>query len=329
MNEFEIIESFFNKGSNIHRKDVIKGIGDDAAIVEVPPNHQLAITTDTLVAGIHFFEDADPSSIGHKALAVSLSDLAAMGATPAWVTLAITMPSAKKSWLKSFCDGFFTLAQTYDVALVGGDLTRGPLTITVEAFGFLPKHQALLRSTATTDDIIYVTGTLGDAGCALQHLQHKLSIPKEHLSSMTDKLTRPQPRVNLGKKLLNIANAAIDISDGLIADLNHILVASHVGAVINIDQLPLSEGLKQAMAGGSNNNANDKAIALALTAGDDYELCFTVPHGKQNQLEAALATSSFHSQITAIGRITASSGLELKYANGDLYHGSIKGYLHF
>lgn len=319
MTEFDIIKNYFAK-QIVNRPDVIHGIGDDTAIVSAPTGQTLAITTDTLVNGVHFPEATSPYDIGHKSLAVNLSDLAAMGATPAWVTLAVTLPKVDKPWIQAFCDGFFALANQHHVQLIGGDMTHGPLSITVQAMGLLPTGAALLRSQAKPGDLIYVSGTLGDAGFALAFLQKKLSLNTNIQPAILSRLNQPEPRVELGKQLLSYAHSAIDISDGLAADLSHILAASQVGATINIDKLPLSPELK-------NTLSHEKAIALALTAGDDYELCFTVPANKKIALENAVASIPCH--ITCIGEITNTPGLNLHDENGNPYHGSINGYQHF
>jgi thiamine-monophosphate kinase len=303
MSEFDIISEFFAK-QHCHRKDVMHGIGDDAAIVTPPANQQLAMTTDTLVAGIHFLPSAKAFAIGYKTLAVNLSDLAAMGAEPAWVTLAVTLPEINKHWLQDFCDGFFALANEYDVQLIGGNLARGPLSITAQAIGFLPQGSALLRSQAKPHDLIYVTGTLGDAGLALMHSQ----------------LHQPTPRIQAGIALRGIAHAAIDISDGLAADLSHILQQSNVGAKINVDALPLSTELLQALP-------REKAIELALTAGDDYELCFTAAKDQQAAIEKKLTT--IKCTYTQIGIITKELSLELHHQDGKHYQGRTHGYEHF
>ena len=286
----------------------------------IPPGQELAITTDTLVAGIHFPDTTHAYDIGYKSLAVNLSDLAAMGATPAWVTLAITLPQANENWLHAFCEGFFTLANRYQVQLIGGDLTHGPLSITVQALGFTPKQKALLRTGAKPSDLIYVSGTLGDAGLALQGLQNNIDLNPTYQPLLLSRLNRPEPRVAIGKQLRDIAHAAIDISDGLVADLGHILEKSQVGAIIYVDQVPLSEALKHSLSPA-------EAITLALTAGDDYELCFIIPANKRMQLEKIL--SSLPCRYTCIGTITAQTGLDLRYQNGNHYHGPLHGYQHF
>lgn len=319
MNEFDLIKTYFATQLT-HRNDVVVGIGDDAAIVNVPSGQSLAITTDTLIAGVHFPETTLPYDIGYKSLAVNLSDLAAMGASPAWVTMALTLPHKNQDWLQSFCEGFFTLANRHQVQLIGGDLTHGPLTITVQAMGLIPHQQAILRSRAKPGDLIYVTGTLGDAGLALRFLQNGVSLAKPCQSPVLERLNRPEPRVTSGEQLRGLASAAIDISDGLAADLGHILEQSRVGAILHVDQLPLSEALSHALP-------HEEVIALALTAGDDYELCFTIPAERRDDLEKNL--SQIACRFTCIGVIRKQPGLELIYQNGNHYHGPVIGYRHF
>ena len=317
MNEFDIIKNYFTKQS-IHRTDVIIGIGDDAAIVKVPPQHELVVTTDSLLVDVHFPASTSPADIAHKALAVNLSDLAAMAATPAWFTLALTIPNADTIWLSAFADGLFKLAYRYQIELIGGDLTRGPLSITIQAMGYIPEQQAILRSLAKPGDLIYVTGQLGEAGLALKLLSQK-KIGSENLS-LLERLNRPEPRIEVGERLRGIAHAAIDISDGLAADLGHILEESHVGAVIYVDKLPFSTTLKHLVS-------VEEAIALALNSGDDYELCFTVSSQKKMEIEKRL--SDITCSMTCIGYITQQSGLVCQYQNGIRYHGTIQGYQHF
>jgi len=319
MHEFELIKTFFATQTE-HRADVIHGIGDDAAVLRLPKDQELVVTTDTLVAGVHFSEQTSPYDLGYKALAVNLSDLAAMGATPAWVTLAITLPKANEKWLQGFCDGFFTLANRYQVQLIGGDVTHGPLAMTVTALGLLPPQTALLRSQAKSDDLLYVSGTLGDAGLGLAYLKDQLTLPIEAQRFVLERLHRPEPRIELGLALRHHAHAAIDISDGLAADLGHILEESKVGALVYVDQLPLSFALQ-------DNLSPEQAISLALTAGDDYELCFTVAPNQRAALEKTL--SSLACRYTCIGHIKKCVGLTLQYQNGNLYHGPVQGYQHF
>jgi thiamine-monophosphate kinase len=315
MDEFEIIKKYFV--SKKIRADVMLGIGDDCAIVEIPAEKQLAITTDTLVSGVHFPIDTLAYDIAYKALAVNLSDLAAMGATPAWVTLALTLPNAETAWLEEFCRGFFDLAEKYNVQLIGGDLTRGPLTITVQAHGFVPKNQAITRCNARAGDLIFVTNTLGDAGLALQFLNKKISVPEKFQPQILKRLNRPEPQVEIGLKLSGLATSAIDISDGLAADLKHILEQSEVGAILYVDELPLSAAFQTL--------SQKDALALALNAGDDYELCFTVAKENVDTLKNTLANFN----ISCIGAITADQGLNLQFKNGNKYDEKTQGYQHF
>lgn len=317
--EFELIEKFF-AAHTIKRNDVTLGIGDDAAIVNIPPQQQLVITTDTLTAGVHFPATTCAYDIGYKSIAVNLSDLAAMGATPSWVTLALTLSKVDDRWLQDFCQGFFDLASRYQIQLIGGDTSQGPLSITVEAFGFTPFNQALMRSHAKPGDLIYVTGTLGEAALGLQYLQGKVQLSDSDSKSAIAKLNRPEPQIEIGTKLRGIANAAIDISDGLAADLGHILEKSHVGALINLEKIPIGSSLLTSIS-------NNEALALALTGGDEYELCFTVPPQKLSLLEKMFPKDAYH--LTCIGTIVAQKGLDLRYKNGEKYSGKLSGYEHF
>jgi thiamine-monophosphate kinase len=318
MNEFDIIQHFCSF-QTIKRSDVILGSGDDCAIITVPPTQQVAITMDTLIAGVHFPLNTSAYDIGYKSLAVNLSDLAAMGAEPAWVTFALTAPHIEKSWLEELACGFFNLATAYNVQLIGGDLTRGPLSITLQAQGLITKGKALTRSGAKVGDLIYVSGTLGDAALALEYLQKSINIKLSNREYLLTKLNRPQPQVNLAKKLQGIATAAIDISDGLAADLSHILEKSQVGAIVDIQQLPLSPALRESVS-------LEKAIYLALNGGDDYELCFTIPPSQKALLETILAEEN--TPAYCIGQVTHSMHLALEF-NGTPYKGLIHGYQHF
>lgn len=296
LNEFEIIKRYFTRP--VRRADIIQSIGDDCAIIKIPDNQELAVTIDTLVAGVHFFEDCAPYNLGWKSLAVSLSDLAAMGAEPAWITLALTMPQADLFWIDNFQRGLFDLADQYAVELIGGDTTRGPRAITLQAHGLIPKGQALRRSGARSGDLIYVTGTLGDAaiGLDLARNPNQLISPEER-DFLLARLERPTPRIAAGIALRNLATSAIDISDGLGADLTHILNASGVGAIIHLDWLPRSAAL-------ANLNVFGEKI---ISGGDDYELCFTLPREQSNLLnrQQLVARCIF----TLIGEITAAPGI--------------------
>ncbi len=312
MNEFALIQQFFNQHP-VQRPDVVRSIGDDCAIVTVPFDKQLAISTDTLVSGVHFFPDMPAIDLGYKALAVNLSDLAATGATPAWALLALTLPKANTTWLQAFSQGFFELAERYHVALIGGDTTRGPLTITVHIHGFVSPRCALTRSGAKPGDEIYVTGTLGDAGLGLQLLQTPAAHPQRDY--FISRLYRPTPRVEAGQALCHLASAAIDISDGLAADLTHILERSQVGATLFATQLPLT---------GEHTHEN---ILRALTAGDDYELCFTVPSEKKPLLLQAM--KALNCPITCIGYIDDKHTLTVLDEHQQIFPLTSKGFDHF
>ncbi len=296
MNEFNIIDHYFNQNFPA-QSNVILGIGDDAALCTVPAGMQLAISVDTLVEGIHFPKNTHPQDIGYKALAVNLSDLAAMGATPVWMTLALSCPQMEQNWLKQFTAGLLELAQLYQISLIGGDTTRGTLTISIQIMGFVPQQQALQRNSAQINDDIYVTGTLGDAGLGLASIQNKINLATDAKKFTETRLNRPTPQVEVGKSLRNIATSAIDISDGLAADLGHILTASNVGASLQLKNLPLSTAMQ-------TNLSLETAWNLALTAGDDYELCFTVPPNK-----AAMLKQIMTAKYTRIGKIEPTLGL--------------------
>ncbi len=257
LSEFKLIQRFF-ANSGTHRADVRVGVGDDCAVLHLPAGKELVVSMDTLVEGVHFFKNADPESLGHKSLAVNLSDLAAMGAEPAWATLALTLPSVDEGWLEAFCRGFSSLAATHNVQLIGGDTTQGPLNITIQAHGFVDPGAALRRDGAQLGDLIYVTGTLGDAGLALQATE-RTRLPL----SIQSRLDRPTPRLTEGQALVGLASAAIDISDGLISDLGHICDASGVGATLYVKDLPCSQAVRDYI------KVSDD-WALPLSTGDDY-----------------------------------------------------------
>lgn len=319
-NEFGLIQRFFNQGTK-NRNDVILGIGDDAALLQVPFDQQLVVTTDTLVSARHFPINTLPADIGYKALAVNLSDLASMGAEPAWILLALTLPNVSESWLKQFTEGFFPLMQQFQLQLVGGDLTQGPLTITLQALGFVPPGKALGRIGACVGDRIYVTGSLGDAGLALEILQKKESFGLTSAQRLTimQRLNRPDPRVNVGLALRDIASSAIDISDGLAADLGHLLSANRVGAILQLEKLPLSECL--------HTLPRERAWNLALSSGDDYELCFTVPESRESILQRHLQI--LNTPYTCIGSIKKDQGLLLLDENGSVFYIDKTGFQHF
>jgi thiamine-monophosphate kinase len=314
LGEFDLIEKFFSTLPQ-NRKDVILGIGDDAALIKVPPKKLLAASTDTLVENVHFYPDTPAHAIGYKSLAVNLSDFAAMGAMPCWVSLALILPKIDERWIKSFTKGFSSLLKAFNLQLIGGNVTQGNLAITAHMLGTVEKLKTLRRNTAKPGDLIYVTGTLGDAGLAVQQLR------KNHTSApeLIKRLYYPTPRVTVGIALGGIANAAIDISDGLMADLNHILNRSEVGAVLFPQNLPLSETIQRQVS-------HEKAIEFALSSGDDYELCFTVSPKKEKAMQKAL--EKLKCRYTYIGNITAKKKFYLKTSRGQKL-ANIKGYQHF
>ena len=319
LTEFSIIERYFTRCGR-RRDDVVTGVGDDGAVLRVPPDRELVVSIDTLVGGVHFPAATDPESIGHKALAVNLSDLAAMGAEPAWATLALTLPRPDEVWLEGFSRGLSRLAERYNVQLVGGDTTRGPLSITLQAHGFVPPDAALRRAGARPGDLVYVTGTLGDAGLALRVLREGITLPEGHKEYLMHRLNCPEPRVAEGIALRGLAHAVIDISDGLAADLGHILAASGVGATLEVAKLPLSPAMRAFATGAGAWN-------LALSAGDDYELCFTAPADKQAAVERGFA--SFACGCTCIGVIEAEAGLRCVRPDGTAFTLASSGYEHF
>jgi len=318
LSEFSLIKQYFEKVST-PQSDVLLGIGDDCAIVQADINQQIAISVDTLVEGIHFLPNADPESLGHKSLAVSLSDLAAMGATPTWFTLALTLPEIKESWLAGFAKGLATLAKQHQIALIGGDTTRGPLSITIQVNGFVKTEQALRRNGACPGDDIYVSGTLGDAGAGLKLKQNQLNVQQGKQQQevfLQQRLDKPTPKIELGRALRGIANSAIDISDGLVADLSHILEKSQVGADIELEALPISSALMDIVS-------KEQAEQLALYGGDDYELCFTVPPEKQDALK------KIKGNYTKIGTTTNEPRKVVFYRDGQQAELIGKGYEHF
>ncbi len=316
MNEFELIHTFFTR-QPVSRADVAAGIGDDTALLRPPTGQLLAVTSDLLVSGVHFLPDVEPRSLGHKALAVNLSDLAAMGAEPAWFLLNLVLPEADAQWLERFCGGMFDLARAYNVQLVGGDTSRGPLVIGIEAHGFVPESAALRRSGAKTGDRIYVTGPLGDAAVALRHRLGKQRLAEDDFAVVVERLDRPTPRVREGLSLRGLAHGAIDISDGLVADLGHILELSHVGARIFLDKIPVSPVCRA--------HIRKFGWEAALAMGDDYELCFTVPPENTGALEKLQFACGLH----YIGEIEAEPGLRIVDESGKSYRPASMGHDHF
>ncbi len=319
LSEFELITRFFDYASS-KQNGVELGIGDDAALVNVPPGQSLVMSMDTLVSGIHFPVDTPADAIAYKALAVNLSDMAAMGAQPNWMLLGLTLPKADEAWLMAFSHGLSRLADEYNVALIGGDTTHGPLTITIQINGLVPQGQALKRSGAQSGDLIIVTGQLGDAGLGLKLELKELELPLTSVRRdyFINRLERPTPQVQAGLALRGLASAAIDISDGLLADLGHILEASDVSANINVENLPVAEEVR-ALPG--------DWWSLPLTSGDDYELCFTVPPEKHALVEQRLG--AIDCACHCIGRIEEGRGVKILLRGQAVEMNSLKGYLHF
>lgn len=308
--EFDLIARYFDRFKSL-RRDVQLGIGDDCALLTVAEKQLLAISTDTLVSGVHFLADIDPADLGYKALAVNLSDLAAMGADPAWLSLALTLPDVNETWLKAFSDSLFEQLNYYGMQLIGGDTTRGPLSMTLTINGLIPAGRALTRAGARIGDWIYVTGMLGDSAAGLAILQDRLTVSdptaREYLLA---RHLRPQPRVLQGQALRDLASSAIDISDGLISDLQHVLKASECGARIELDELPMSQAL-------TVNTDAEQALRWALSGGEDYELCFTVPEINRGALEVAL--SHLGADYTCIGQISPiSEGMKFYRDNQEI-----------
>jgi thiamine-monophosphate kinase len=333
LDEFGLIRRYFARSGACSSHDhpqVRLGIGDDAALLDLPVGETLAVTSDTLVAGRHFPHDALPFDIGWKALAVNLSDLAAMAARPLGVTLALTLPQADESWLAAFAEGFFALADAHAVPLIGGDTTRGPLSITITALGAVPPAQALRRDGARAGDLLFVSGTLGDAGLGLalalrQPTAWLGEFPPVHRRHALSRLQRPTPRLALGLALRGLATAAMDVSDGLAQDLGHLLQASGLGATLSLERLPLSPALQfLASEGGA---VQQQVLSWALAAGDDYELLFSVPVAAEPAVQAL--AHALDLPLTRVGELTADAGLRLTWQGRPWEHDLPAGYQHF
>ncbi len=314
--EFELIAKYFTRPP----RHSVLGVGDDAALVAVSPGHEVAASTDMLVEGVHFFADASPLSLGHKALAVNLSDLAAMGAAPRWAMLALSLPAADEQWVKEFAAGFFALAERYDVDLIGGDTTRGPRNICVQVMGEVEQGKALRRDGASPGDDVWVSGHLGDSAAAVAHRKGGLLLREPLLGHCMARLDRPTPRVGLGRGLVGLASSAIDISDGLIGDLGHICERSRVGAEIGVAQIPCSAELTPLR--------HDAAVTRAILAGgDDYELCFTAAPGKRSGIDSLAASLGL--ALTRIGRITEGNAVTVLDEKGQPMRLQEQGFDHF
>lgn len=318
LSEFDLIARYFTRPrqSNAH---TALGVGDDCALLSTPPDMQVAISADMLVEGRHFFPGANASKLGHKCLAVNLSDLAAMGAQPVAFTLALALPEINQEWLEAFSQGMFSLADAHGCELIGGDTTKGPLTICITVFGHVPGGQALRRDAAQAGDDIWVSGSLGDARLALAGRNAEMVLDSATVEAAAVRMDQPTPRVALGLKLRGLAHAALDVSDGLAGDLGHILKASQVGATLNADALPFGPTLVSL--------PHETKCAFALAGGDDYELCFTAPPSKREQVMAAAQAADI--PVTCIGRIEAVSGLRVVDDQGKPVDVKLQSFDHF
>jgi thiamine-monophosphate kinase len=315
MSEFDLIARYFKRPSK--RGDVLLGVGDDAAVLQVPADRRLVAAVDTIVEGVHFPVGTDAAAIGHRALAVNLSDMAAMGAEPAWITLSLSMPSKNAAWLDGFATGLYALADRYNVALVGGDTVRGPLSITVQVMGLIEADAWLTRSGAKAGDAVFVSGVPGEAAAGLAVLQRSLtkSAAAEHLIK---RFLWPEPRVPLGRSIKSIASSAVDVSDGLLADLAHIGEMSGCGAQIDLELLPQSQSMRSLFS-------STECEQQTLNGGDDYELLFTVPKERLGELSAAIAGGI---ECTRIGRVVPRLGI-VCHREGREVQVTTRGYDHF
>jgi len=318
--EFDVIKKYFSFSSS--RDDVVVASGDDCAAVSVPSGKELIITTDTLISGVHFPVDTSPEDIAFKSLMVNLSDLAAMGATPAWLTLAITLPDVDEQWLSAFSQQFSSVLADFNICLIGGDTTRGNLSITIQAMGLCAQEKLLRRDGARVGDKIYVTGDLGDAAIGLHVVLDR--IDDEKLSCCVDRLNRPEARVRFAEALSRYSRCAIDISDGLAADLGHILSVSDCGAAIKLSDIPLSSAARYYF-----DHYHKSLIdwSMVLTQGDDYELCFTVD--REDEKAVKQLADDHQLKISCVGEMTASKTLEFFTAENELINFSNTGFKHF
>jgi thiamine-monophosphate kinase len=318
LSEFQLIDRFFKRSPRA-AGPVQLGVGDDCALLQPPSGELLAVSTDMLIEGRHFFAGANPYDLGHKALAVNLSDLAAMGAQPMSFTLALALPASDPLWLQPFSEGLFHLSDAQGIELIGGDTTRGPLAISITVIGTVPNNMALKRSGAQAGDELWVSGTLGDARLALEVLQNKRSLAPDQFTKASKRLHRPEPRIALGLALRGIANAAIDVSDGLLGDLGHLINQSSLSATLFADDLPFGDALI--------SQTIDTRYALALNGGDDYELCFSAP---ADQHQAVIdAGQRSQTQVTCIGRLSKGSGIHVQDHQGNLISAVNQSFDHF
>jgi len=314
--EFDVIARHFTRPA----ANAVLGVGDDCALVQLSRGMELAVSVDTMVSGTHFFPDVDPETLGHKTLAVNLSDMAAMGAMPYWAMLALTLPKVDHDWLAAFAKGFFDLAEEFDVSLIGGDTTRGPLTLTVTIMGEVPAGAALRRSGAKAGNDIWVSGNIGDAALSVAHRHGKLALDEADYREAVMRLYEPTPRVSLGQALRGLATAAIDVSDGLLADLGHICKLSGLGAAVELAAIPLSPIGKKHIASDAGRNA-------IVAGGDDYELCFTA-HPNSRESIADLA-KMLGVPLTRIGQVKRGKGVSLWGPDGKPVKIDGRGYDHF
>jgi thiamine-monophosphate kinase len=316
VSEFDLIAKHFTRPAT----NAVLGVGDDAALVDVSNGMDLAVSTDTMVQGTHFFPDVHPENLGHKALAVNLSDMAAMGAMPYWAMLALTLPAVDDAWLAAFSKGFFDLAEEFNVSLIGGDTTRGPLSLTVTIMGEVPAGAALRRSGAKAGNDVWVSGNIGDAALAVAHRNGKLVLTEGDYHEAVMRLYEPTPRVGLGQALRGMATAAIDVSDGLLADLGHICRLSGVGATVDASSIPLS-------AIGARHVASLEGLTAIVAGGDDYELCFTAPANARESIEDL--TEMLNIPLTRIGQVRRGKGVSLIGPDGKPLKIDGRGYDHF
>jgi thiamine-monophosphate kinase len=315
--EFEIIRRHFARPA----RTAVLGVGDDCALLDPRPGRALAVSTDMLLAGRHFFPGADPETLGHKALAVNLSDLAAMGADPRWVLLAIALPRADERWIAAFAKGFFRLARRFDAELIGGDTTRGPLAISITVIGEVAPKLALRRDAARAGDDVWVSGATGEAALALAHIQGRVKLKGRGRKACLARLHAPEPRVKLGARLLGLARSAIDVSDGLLADLGHIATASHVAAELRWEDIPRAKAVAE---------CTNKTLAkdCLLAGGDDYELVFTAPQSMRSKIRAAGKKTGI--RVTVIGAIVAGRPeVRVRDAKGRIVPTRRAGFDHF
>jgi thiamine-monophosphate kinase len=314
--EFEIVARYFTRATA--DRDVVLGVGDDAAVLAI--DGHLVVTVDTLVAGVHFPDGMAPHALGHRLMAVNLSDLAAMGARPRWCTLALTLPSVDELWLDGFSRGLFELADRYGVSLVGGNLSRGPMTLTMQLMGKVEPKNMLTRGGGHVGDDIYVTGTLGDSSAGIMLILERSAAPQgSAAAALKERFYRPVPRVGAGLALGPLATAAIDVSDGLLTDLEHICKASACGATIDVERVPLSAELLSLFP-------PQEALAHALGGGDDYELCFTAPPSRADEIEAALEAAA--TPVRRIGQLVAGQTVVCR-RDGELFTPVVRGFRHF